>query len=815
MKRVASLDFLRGLAAFSVAIPHYLTLNGSERPLVDAIAVTGVEAFFVLSGFVLAPQILTIIIGGPVRSLRIFIIRRWMRTIPPYLIALIFIAIVTGELLTPDFARYVFYIQNLFSQANLNDFFPIAWSLSVEEWFYITFAPLLFVLATVFDRKDGAFAAAFGICFILLILVARHFGDYGNWDAAVRRVTIFRIDSIAWGFLLFIATKRVAPFEIGTSMGRTLLGASLGLFLACGFVAVATAYHTSGSVLSRQAFPFVAAAFGISAVFLFRQAEFLFVGNAARKIGIFLGHISYSVYLFHLLVAMTIKPALTGLDITLQIAIFVVLLVCLTSVIWLYIEKPILAARPKYDVGEISFYQTVDNTPRAAPKSVVAAATPAIFAFAFSFYCLVAYQGNHQKTFYLTFIAASAFALVAASRIRISSITATFLTLFFFSILLPPVEYIFRKSNTAVFASTSAVASLPLSPPKKPAYAFKSGNADPEAFHVWWAQFVDEWTKLGGAKGATEKPDPKGLLPFVLNPNSTGRFFESVIRINNLGFRGIDVERDKHDRFRIFALGESPTWGPTLHAGDRTWPEYLQGFIDTGLTCDRPIEVINAGTEAYTLAYNIERLERDIVPLEPDLVISYHGYNGLGVLFGNAPFSNTVQEPQRIENRPSALFKEISYRARLMIFRFLSEKQAFPIYTEDQIMKSEYANNYRKLLRIARDNGFRAILASSSMAVGRSSPPEVKKFYGVVFGGIGETIIRNAAHNEMVRKIAEAENVPFIDTVPWQDGFWDDDLYLDLVHFTQAGNKRMAKIVFDGLSDTLRKDPQLKCYDRK
>jgi len=101
------------------------------------------------------------------------------------------------------------------------------------------------------------------------------------------------------------------------------------------------------------------------------------------------------------------------------------------------------------------------------------------------------------------------------------------------------------------------------------------------------------------------------------------------------------------------------------------------------------------------------------------------------------------------------------------------------------------------------------------MAVGRSSPPEVKKFYGVVFGGIGETIIRNAAHNEMVRKIAEAENVPFIDTVPWQDGFWDDDLYLDLVHFTQAGNKRMAKIVFDGLSDTLRKDPQLKCYDRK
>ena len=65
MKRVASLDFLRGLAAFSVAIPHYLTLNVADSALADAIAITSVEVFFVLSGFVLAPQILTMIIGGP------------------------------------------------------------------------------------------------------------------------------------------------------------------------------------------------------------------------------------------------------------------------------------------------------------------------------------------------------------------------------------------------------------------------------------------------------------------------------------------------------------------------------------------------------------------------------------------------------------------------------------------------------------------------------------------------------------------------------------------------------------------------------
>src|SRR5262245_45984668 len=92
---------------------------------------------------------------GPIGT---FLIRRWMRTIPPYLIALIFVAMLTGQILTSDFVRYVFYVQNLFAQANTNDFFPVAWSLSVEEWFYVAFAPLLFLLARLFQRKDWRFA---------------------------------------------------------------------------------------------------------------------------------------------------------------------------------------------------------------------------------------------------------------------------------------------------------------------------------------------------------------------------------------------------------------------------------------------------------------------------------------------------------------------------------------------------------------------------------------------------------------------------------------------------------------------------------
>jgi peptidoglycan/LPS O-acetylase OafA/YrhL len=349
MKRVASLDLLRGVAAFSVALPHYLTLNTTDWRGVDILAVTAVEIFFVLSGFVLANQILTQVVGKPARNLRVFLTRRWMRTIPPYLFALFCVSYVTGQLGTADFARYVFYVQNLFFQANANDYYPVAWSLSVEEWFYVTFAPLVFSIVWLCKSDARKTAISVAIFLILAVMIVRaSFGDYHEWDAEVRRVVVFRIDSIVFGFLLYVAMEKMNGGGWASPSIRLLFL----LFVLCVAAASATTYlTTTENFLSEQAFPYVAAAMGVSAVALAHKAEFLFM---QRKIlsafSRYLGGISYSVYLFHIILVMLLKPKLQNFDLIWQLSIYLFCLVLGCSAFWVYFEKPILAARPRYRV---------------------------------------------------------------------------------------------------------------------------------------------------------------------------------------------------------------------------------------------------------------------------------------------------------------------------------------------------------------------------------------------------------------------------------------------------------------------------------
>ena len=222
--RVFVLDLLRFLAIFMVLLGHSLILAPKYlKPFVYKFLFDGVAIFFVLSGF---------LIGGILikqlnkekpsfNGLVDFWKRRWMRTLPAYLVILIFLLIYTAFLipknLPDDWFRFFFFTQNLF--AFRPSFFAEAWSLSIEEWFYLL-VPFILFSFLLFFKTSTKWTILF-ISFLIIALITWYryhlyhsFGIPSNpnpdqlkliketlIDLGVRYQVIPRLDSIMYGVL--------------------------------------------------------------------------------------------------------------------------------------------------------------------------------------------------------------------------------------------------------------------------------------------------------------------------------------------------------------------------------------------------------------------------------------------------------------------------------------------------------------------------------------------------------------------------------------------------------------------------------------
>lgn len=219
-KRIFGLDVMR-----MVAIMLVILLNGD--PLVRRNFswfprfwhIDGVDIFFVLSGFLIG----TILIktfekeGFNRPTLFHFWKFRWYRTLPNYyLILLVMIAFVyvSRDDMRGFSWKYFFFLQNFASATP--DFFSVAWSLTVEEWFYISFPLTSIGIARLFPRmKVKQVVLATILLFLILPLAARFFfaylaspdGQYNlmfervNFEKYFRSRMILRLDSISFGVL--------------------------------------------------------------------------------------------------------------------------------------------------------------------------------------------------------------------------------------------------------------------------------------------------------------------------------------------------------------------------------------------------------------------------------------------------------------------------------------------------------------------------------------------------------------------------------------------------------------------------------------
>ena len=331
-------------------------------------------------------------------------------------------------------------------------------------------------------------------------------------------------------------------------------------------------------------------------------------------------------------------------------------------------------------------------------------------------------------------------------------------------------------------------------------YSYSAARGDPAMFARWADCFSRAASRVLRDIGIPQKGRPR----YRLHAGARSGLFESAIVINSRGFRGREIPAWKGQTYRIVALGESTTFGCTLRAEDQPWPEVLEQLIRQRLKPPRRVEVINAGAMAYDLEDNLARLERDILPLEPDLIISYHGFNGFRFLDRAIP-PLVRTPPPAYQPRPLRLLAACEHRLRLLYWRSFEARTETNPPVPSNLWDTDYAKAYRQLVDIAQAKGIRLAIATFAMAVNARSDLDVIDFYRPGFPHLDRAINANEAHSTLVRELARRNpSVLFIDTRPGLDG--RHEKFIDVMHFTQEGRRQLAETMFTSLCPVLEED---------
>jgi peptidoglycan/LPS O-acetylase OafA/YrhL len=329
------LDIYRYFAALIVCISHHI-IYWNKSEYFEFTSILGVELFFVLSGFVLAPQLLRLE-KSSIKNFKIFLLRRWIRTVPPYLIALICSAIFFGYGDATNFIKFLTYTQNIFADNSTPNFFNVAWSLSVEEWFYI-FLPLS-IFITIKIKKKYLKLNTLSICIFTIIFLNLFRFYYNvdeiNWGEDIRRSVLLRLDSLCFGVVAYILKDKIRLRYLVTLVICTII--PLFYFLVDPLI-------ISKSKLFQNLFiPLCSISFSsIIIILTYAKSSSLLVTN----IGTFGANISYSMYLFHIFFIPLTVNFLDNLILSLLIYIASLKIFC--WIFFIFFEKPILESRPKY-----------------------------------------------------------------------------------------------------------------------------------------------------------------------------------------------------------------------------------------------------------------------------------------------------------------------------------------------------------------------------------------------------------------------------------------------------------------------------------
>ena len=349
-----ALTGIRALAMATVLVYHanFGTMPGSWVAL---------QIFFVLSGFLITAMMASEAQRHGRISLTRFYSRRAVRLLPPLFLAVALVAIYatfvhvyeTSQRVWGDSFAALFYYadyRSALGHAPFLGFFAPAWSLSVEEQFYIIWAVLL---AVAVSRGRRPLAYGIAVTGMLLSAIDRTWMSVAapHFTSAIATRTYYafdtRADALFFGCILGLMAADGYFQRLPQWVPRVLTAAAAAAAVMFVWVLFKVPVWSFGTMVWWQPITTVASAILIMYFVLCPHS------TGTRFVGlgvfVFLGELSYTVYLVHFGVYLALLPGQRGTHWSfwptelLRLAV----IVGIATASWFLIERPLARWRAR------------------------------------------------------------------------------------------------------------------------------------------------------------------------------------------------------------------------------------------------------------------------------------------------------------------------------------------------------------------------------------------------------------------------------------------------------------------------------------
>ncbi len=362
--RFAGLDHLRALAIIIVFVYHY-NIFAQPAGLYDWLGHwgwTGVDLFFVLSGYLIGGQLFSRLAKDQPVSYGEFYFKRSLRILPAYFFVLALYLIFPGfkeRSQLPPVWKMLTFTQNFGLDIANQGAFSHAWSLCIEEQFYLLLPLLIIALAA---RKSGnkavwllpgLFIAGFVIRTFLWIHYLQPLEGQDGFGIKYYQLIYYptwsRLDGLIAGVALaafyYYQPQRWSNL---TKKGNLVFIVALLLLTAAWAVTHRENQYTGHGAIFG--YPLIAIAYG--ALVLAALSPSCFLYRYSSRVTRLIATLSYSIYLTHKQIIHLSQQILTqhGFDKNSYGVFAICTLVCLLGggLLHLVVEKPFLRLRDRW-----------------------------------------------------------------------------------------------------------------------------------------------------------------------------------------------------------------------------------------------------------------------------------------------------------------------------------------------------------------------------------------------------------------------------------------------------------------------------------